>query len=114
MGAVPEPIMTRIPIVFGPASGHLLYVNILIQPWHVLVMAAASFLNREQEKVIACLRTESGVLREQARSRGGRLCFTDKQRVRLAAVVKEPNSIRRHLMIVNMPARPARHSRKAQ
>jgi transposase InsO family protein len=63
-------------------------MNFILRPFHLVVLAVASALNHEQEKIIEYLKAENGVLREQLRSRGGRIRFTDKQRCRLAAAAK--------------------------
>ncbi len=52
----------------------------------LLLVAVAGWLNRSQQDVIDYLRIENQVLREHAG--GGRLRFTDAQRLRLAAAAK--------------------------
>ncbi len=37
----------------------------LIQPWHLIVLAVAGVINREQQKVVDYLRAENRVLKEQ-------------------------------------------------
>ena len=54
----------------------------VIQPFHLLVIALAGWLNRHQQTVIDYLIEENRVLKEQLE--GQRLRFTDEQRVRLA------------------------------
>ena len=54
----------------------------LIQPFHLLVIALAGWLNRHQQVVIDYLIEENRVLKEQ--HEGQRLKFTDEQRIRLA------------------------------
>jgi hypothetical protein len=51
--------------------------------WHVFVVAAAGWLNREQRQVIDYLQEENRTLQEQLGRR--RLRLTDDQRRRLAA-----------------------------
>ncbi len=53
-----------------------------IQPFHLLVIALAGWLNRQQQVVIDYLIEENRVLKEQLE--GQRLRFTDDQRIRLA------------------------------
>ena len=53
----------------------------VIQPFHLLVIALAGWLNRHQQAVIDYLIEENGVLKEQLE--GKRLRFTDEQRIRL-------------------------------
>ena len=54
----------------------------VIQPFHLLVIALAGWLNRHQQTVIDYLIEENRVLKEQLE--GKRLRFTDEQRIRLA------------------------------
>ena len=58
----------------------------VIQPFHLLVITLAGWLNRHQQAVIDYLIEENRVLKEQL---GGRwLRFTDEQRIRLAVKAK--------------------------
>ena len=57
-----------------------------MQPFHLLVIALAGWLNRQQQTVIDYLIEENRVLKEQLE--GQRLRFTDKQRIRLAVKAK--------------------------
>ena len=57
-----------------------------IQPFHLLVIALAGWLNRQQQVVIDYLIEENRVLKEQLG--GQRLRFTDEQRMRLAMKAK--------------------------
>ena len=57
-----------------------------IQPFHLLVIALAGWLNRQQQVVIDYLIEENRVLKEQLG--GQRLRFTDEQRMRLAVKAK--------------------------
>ena len=57
-----------------------------IQPFYLLVIAMAGWLNRQQQVVIDYLIEENRVLKEQLG--GQRLRFTDEQRMRLAVKAK--------------------------
>jgi putative transposase len=57
-----------------------------LQPFHLLVIALAGWLNRQQQVVIDYLIEENRVLKEQLE--GQRLRFTDEQRIRLAVKAK--------------------------
>jgi hypothetical protein len=56
------------------------------QPFHLLVIALADWLNRHQQAVIGYLIEENRVLKDQLEGR--RLRFTDEQRWRLALKAK--------------------------
>ena len=58
----------------------------IIQPFHLLIVALAGWLNRHQQAVIDYLIEENRVLKEQLE--GQRLRFTDDQRRRLAEKAK--------------------------
>ncbi len=58
----------------------------ILQPFHLLLVALAGWLNRHQQAVIDYLIEENRVLKEQLE--GQRLRFTDNQRRRLAAKAK--------------------------
>jgi transposase InsO family protein len=58
----------------------------VIQPFHLLEIALAGWLNRHQQVVIDYLIEENRVLKEQLE--GQRLRFTDEQRIRLAVKAK--------------------------
>ncbi len=58
----------------------------IIQPFHLLVIALAGWLNQHQQAVIDYLIEENRVLKEQLK--GQRLRFSDKQRRRLALKAK--------------------------
>jgi transposase InsO family protein len=58
----------------------------VIQPFQLLVIALAGWLNRHQQAVIGYLIEENSVLKEQLE--GQRLRFTDDQRMRLAVKAK--------------------------
>ena len=57
-----------------------------MQPFHLLVIALAGWLNRHQQAVIDYLIEENRVLKNQLE--GQRLRFTDEQRIRLAVKAK--------------------------
>jgi len=54
----------------------------ILQPWHLLLMALASWLNRQQQAAIEYLREENRVLREKLGKK--RILLSDDQRRRLA------------------------------
>ena len=58
----------------------------VIQPFHLLVITLAGWLNHHQQAVIDYLIEENRVLKEQLE--GQRLRFTDEQRIRLAVKAK--------------------------
>jgi putative transposase len=58
----------------------------VIQPFHLIIIALAGWLNRQQQAVIDYLIEENRVLKEQLE--GQRLRFTDEQRIRLAVKAK--------------------------
>ena len=58
----------------------------VIQPFRLLVIALAGWLNRHQQAVIDYLIEENRVLKDQIE--GQRLRFTDEQRMRLAVKAK--------------------------
>ena len=55
----------------------------VLQTWQLIVVALAGWLHRQQQDVVAYLREENRVLREQLG--GKRIRFPDDQRRRLAA-----------------------------
>ena len=57
-------------------------MSFLLQPWHLLVLSLAGWVNRQQQKAIAYLRTENQVLREKLGKK--RILLNDDQRRRLA------------------------------
>jgi len=59
----------------------------LLRPWHLTILALASWMNREQHQVIQYLETENAILREKLGKR--RILFNDDQRRRLAIKGKE-------------------------
>jgi hypothetical protein len=58
----------------------------VIQPFHLLVIAVAGWLNYQQQATIDYLLEENRVLKDQLK--GQRLRFTDEQRIRLAVKAK--------------------------
>ena len=40
-------------------------MNIVLQPWHSMVMFLASWINRQQQEVFEYLRTEKAVLKQR-------------------------------------------------
>lgn len=40
-------------------------MNLVLQPWHLMVIFLASWVNRQQQEVIEYLRTENAVLKEK-------------------------------------------------
>jgi hypothetical protein len=57
-------------------------VNVVLQPWQLLVVIVAGWINRQQQEVIDYLRTENQVLEESHGKK--RIRLTDDQRRRLA------------------------------
>jgi hypothetical protein len=58
----------------------------IIHPFHVLVIALAGWLNRDQKAVVDYFIEENRVLMDQLEEQ--RLRFTDEQRIRLAVKAK--------------------------
>ena len=61
-------------------------MNAIIQPWQLLLITLASWLNREQQQIIEYLQTENSILKEHLNRK--RIRYTDKQRRRLATKAK--------------------------
>ena len=57
-------------------------MNLVLQPWQLLVLFLASWINRQQQEVIEYLRTENAVLKEKLGK--NRILLNDDQRRRLA------------------------------
>ena len=57
-------------------------MKIVLQPWHLLVLILANWLNRQQQAAVDYLLTENKVLRELQGKR--RILLSDDQRRRLA------------------------------
>jgi transposase len=64
------------------AKEHLATMNFVLQPWQLLLIALAGWINRQQQDVIEYLRTENQVLKQAHGKR--RIRLTDDQRRRLA------------------------------
>jgi transposase InsO family protein len=64
------------PNIIGPT------MNFVLQPWQLLFVILAGWVNRQQQQVIEYLRTENQVLREKLGKR--RILLSDDQRRRLA------------------------------
>jgi hypothetical protein len=61
----------------------------IIDSWFVLVVSVTGWLNREQDNGLQYILAENRVLKEQLKTRGRRIRFTDKQRCLLAAKAKQ-------------------------
>jgi hypothetical protein len=61
-------------------------LNFVLQPWHLLLLILAGWINRQQQQVIDYLRTENQVLKEKLGKR--RMLLNDDQRRRLAVKAK--------------------------
>ena len=57
-------------------------MRFILQPWQLLIVILASWMNRQQQRVIEYLRTENQVLKEKHGTK--RLLLSDDQRRRLA------------------------------
>ncbi len=57
-------------------------MSFILQPWQLLLLALAGWINREQQEVIEYLRTENRILRESHGKK--RIRLNDNQRRRLA------------------------------
>src|SRR5437667_10424149 len=57
-------------------------MNFVLQPWQLLLLILAGWINRQQQQVIDYLRTENQILKEKLGKR--RILLTDDQRRRLA------------------------------
>ena len=71
------------PIQAWPTLGAM---STILQPWQLLLVGLAGWINREQLAVIEYRKEENRVLREQLA--GKRLRLSDQQRVQLAAKAK--------------------------
>ena len=58
-------------------------MNLVLQPWHLMVMLLAGWINRQQQEFIEYLLTENAVLKEKLGKK--RILLNDDQRRRLAA-----------------------------
>jgi len=61
-------------------------LNFILQPWQLLLLILAGWINRQQQQVIDYLRTENQILKEKLGKR--RILLTDDQRRRLAVKAK--------------------------
>ncbi len=57
-------------------------MSFILQPWQLLVLILAGWINRQQQEVIEYLRTENQVLKEKLGKK--RILLSDDQRRRLA------------------------------
>jgi len=57
-------------------------MKFILQPWQLMLIILASWVNREQQQKIECLETQLAVLKEQFGSK--RILLTDNQRRRIA------------------------------
>jgi len=57
-------------------------LNFILQPWQLLLLILAGWVNRQQQQVIDYLRTENHILKEKLGKR--RILLDDDQRRRLA------------------------------
>ena len=57
-------------------------MNLVFQPWHLVTLFLASWINRQQQEVIEYLRTENAVLKEKLGKK--RIMLNNDQRRRLA------------------------------
>ena len=57
-------------------------MSAVLQPWHLLLLALAGWVNREQQRIIEYLITENQVLKEKLGKK--RILLNDDQRRRLA------------------------------
>ncbi len=57
-------------------------MNPVLPPWYLMVIFLASWINRQQQEVIECLRTENAVLKDKLGKK--RILLNDDQRRRLA------------------------------
>jgi len=57
-------------------------MNLVLQPWHLMVMLLAGLINRQQQEFIGYLLIESAVLKEKLGKK--RILLNDNQRRRLA------------------------------
>ena len=61
-------------------------MNLILQPWQLLLVIVAGWVHRQQQEVIDYLRTENQVLKEKLGKR--RILLSDDQRRRLAVKAK--------------------------
>ena len=75
-------------------------MKFILQPWQLMLIILASWVNRQQEEVIEYIRTENAVLKEKLGKK--RILLTDDQRRRLA--VKGKILGRKQLSEIGIPA----------
>ena len=61
-------------------------MNFILQPWQLLLLILAGWINRQQQQVIDYLRTENQILKEKLGKR--RILLNDDQRRRLSVKAK--------------------------
>src|SRR5207244_12539221 len=61
-------------------------MNLILQPWQLLLVIVAGWVHRQQQEVIDYLRTENQVLKEKLGKK--RILLSDDQRRRLAVKTK--------------------------
>src|SRR5438309_233759 len=61
-------------------------MNLILQPWQLLLVIVAGWVHRQQQEVIDYLRTENQILKEKLGKR--RILLNDDQRRRLAVKAK--------------------------
>jgi putative transposase len=66
-----------------PRNGIGPIMNFILQPWQLLLVTLAGWINRQQQEVLEYLRTENQILMESHPRK--RIPLTDDQRRRLAA-----------------------------
>ena len=64
-------------------------MNLVLQPWQLLLLILAGWINRHQQNVIDYLKTENEVLREKLGKK--RILLTNDKRRRLAARGRSTN-----------------------
>jgi putative transposase len=74
--------------VFSVETGYASTMKPTLNPWSLVVVATAGWLNREQEKVVEYLKAENTILKARAEGRG-RPRFTESQRCLLATKAKD-------------------------
>ena len=72
---------TRNELRFGVSSCRIVFMNAL-QPWQLLLVTLAGWINRQQQDVIAYIQEENRILK--SKRKGKRIRFTDDERRRLA------------------------------
>jgi len=65
-------------------------MKFFLQPWQLMLIILAGWINRQQQQVIEYLRTENAVLKEKLGEK--RILLTDDQRCRLDRRVRKRES----------------------